>query len=210
VEKLWKRYTSEERDWLKENYGKLQPEKIVEHLHREWRRIQKQAWALGLARSNATIHRKQVEGRPELTPTEWAYLAGAIEADGHLTLSKNRVKTRFFLSPRMGICNQSLPLMKWLSEKLPVYVHFDAVDANWGWAYRANISGFKVLAVLRGIRPYMIFKDQQCDILMAFCGRRLKASNHVPYCGEDWRAYEQMKALNRPKPKPLDGLKSYR
>jgi hypothetical protein len=111
----------------------------------------------------------------DLTPTEWAYLAGIIDGEGSIQIvrypPKPRYKTRIY---QLGlyVTNTNRPLMDWIETKLGGYrFHQSKRYAGKGgrhqyWQWKASTR--HAMAILKGVRPYLIGKAEQADVGIAF------------------------------------------
>lgn len=98
---------------------------------------------------------------------EKAYLAGIVDGEGTVTLSKNRSNQT--PSPEVAIANNSLELLEWVrsrfggtivSKKKRLKHHRD----SYAWALRYD----KALGFLKKIRPYLIVKKAQADLILKY------------------------------------------
>jgi hypothetical protein len=105
--------------------------------------------------------------------TDWSYLAGLVDGEGHIALLKNRHHRQaegFVLTLTIGITNRSLPLMKWLIQKFGgVYYHRSSENPNWADRYDWSPKGKKNKEeFLLGILPYLIIKREQANVALQF------------------------------------------
>lgn len=100
----------------------------------------------------------------DLTETEKAYLAGLFDGEGSIGYYKK--KTLGYHVSRVTIYNTDAKVMDWLAKK----VNFGSVTANRNFehfVFAWIVSGNKhVVEFLTAIRPYLIIKAEQADLLL--------------------------------------------
>ena len=102
-----------------------------------------------------------------LLDTEKAYIAGLFDGEGCVTLTKSRNHHQ----PRILISNSDIRVIEWLQTKLP-FGRYKAINSKnirnshtvWVWALgsKDNVKLFLIL-----IRPYLIIKADQADLLLS-------------------------------------------
>jgi len=110
-----------------------------------------------------------------LTPREWAYLAGIIDGEGciHITRfpPKPRYKTRIY-QLGLSVTNTNKPLMDWIENKLGGYRshhnhrYGERRNQNQYWMWKASTR--HAAEILKLVRPYLIGKADQADVGIAF------------------------------------------
>ena len=134
---------------------------------------------------------------PNLKDTELAYLAGLIDGEGCICISRSS-KT---LRANVSIFNTSPYLIKWLESKFPdeiaykkqsqIMKHKDSYRFSWN-----RIISIKFL--LERIYPFLIIKKPHAGVMLDFCNYRLKQFPGISsYVDEDFKLYIQMQKLNR-------------
>jgi len=157
-----------------------------------------------------------------LTLTEAAYLAGMIDADGTITLTKTKNNSRntSYIYPKVMIYNTNENLMKWIVSKLGGK-YIISVKKGHGKAkkdcYRYDVYGReKQIAFLEKIIPFMIIKKDRATLVKKYLEKRQakldrplikirpdrgqffrKTLRHTPYDKEDWNIMNQVKTLNQ-------------
>jgi len=112
----------------------------------------------------------------QLSDVERAYLAGIIDGEGSISLIDNRKSSQRKLTPVIAIGNTNLKMIEWLSGHLPK--HYKHSKQGWKssrlmWIIR--ISGMhRVRWVLEQVKPYLIAKREQADVLLEFCQLRMR------------------------------------
>jgi hypothetical protein len=131
----------------------------------------------------------------------WSYLAGLIDGEGHITISKGyRSKTNgkthywnYLL--QIGIDNTNVKLMKWLLQYFGgVYYGRDRSEGGQRWksAYEWRPKGManKKLLLL-GVLPYLVLKSEQAKIALSY----LEIQGENPELRD--AHYQQMTKLNQ-------------
>src|ERR1700729_1787967 len=103
----------------------------------------------------------------ELSYTVAAYLAGIIDADGHIALYKHSTG-----HPRLvlTVSNTNTTMLDWISEQTGVGKRYlqakerPKYKATWNWV----TGGPAGASVLREIRPYMIVKAERADLAIEY------------------------------------------
>lgn len=167
-----------------------------------------------MSRPKRTINHAQAaidKHQPQLTPTEWAYLAGIVDGEGTITIlrvSKRRGQTHI-LQPKIDVTNTSERLLRWLGEKVDMRVNGRTKPLKSGditfkrppaVCYDIQIWGYRVYHVLTGIEPYLIIKREQAHFVKAFIESRTarsEATYNPPYIQEELDLWLKVRALNR-------------
>ena len=111
-----------------------------------------------------------------ITEIEWAQLAAFVDGEGHLAITCSRVnlrqtRTSPWYHPRLLVYNSDVRLMHWLQEtfggawrpyrKKPLKAYY---KPSLVW----ELSGTKLLPILRRFRPYLLLKPEQADLVLSF------------------------------------------
>jgi hypothetical protein len=101
-----------------------------------------------------------------LTEQEKAYIAGIIDGEGSIQIYQS--STGHFLC-RVCIYNTSKPLFAWLESKLlrAFYSTEDTHEEHKDWSWMM-FSGKRAKELIETVRPYMIVKALQADVLLDF------------------------------------------
>lgn len=149
--------------------------------------------------------------QPQLTPTEWAYLAGIVDGEGTITIlkvSKRKGQTHI-LQPKIDVTNTSERLLRWLGEKVDMRVNGRTKPLKSGEitfkrtpavCYSIEIWGYRVYNVLMGIEPYLVIKREQARLVRTFLDSRRarsEATYNPPYTQEEIDLWLKVRALNR-------------
>ena len=108
----------------------------------------------------------------------WSYLAGLVDGEGHISISKGlRSKTDgrthyYGFMLQIGIDNTNVKLMKWLIQYFGgVYYgrNRDDVNDKWKSSYEWRPKGANNKKILLlGVLPYLILKSEQAKVALAY------------------------------------------
>ena len=124
--------------------------------------------------------------------TTAAYLAGLIDGEGHVTLSRNvRPDGRpDYYSPQLVIGMTDLDTIMWLHEVVRGTWRWPHPKPGqkdvWGW----QVTGMRAIEVIRQVHPYLRTKRRQADLLLEF-GLRLN-SHRLRLSDEEVRARQEL------------------
>jgi len=147
-----------------------------------------------------------------LAPEKLAYLAGIVDGEGCISISKvHRSKTNstpydgIRLSARVNISNKSKLLMEELDSTAGHLANYRPYDFNnplrKGQAYIWEIGKLQnIVEFLESIYPYLIVKKKHCEVLLQFCKSRI-GKNHLSnpdrgYTKDEHVLYLQLCNLN--------------
>jgi len=119
----------------------------------------------------------------------WAYLAGLVDADGHITLRFD--KRRCFVSPVVAVTNTDVPLLFWLKETFGGHVYVGKQRRNpkhsplcvW------SITGQPAVNMAMILRHYLRIKNAQAELLLAY-----QASHQATPHGRNIRITDEERA----------------
>ena len=141
-----------------------------------------------------------------LTETEKAYLAGFLDADGMIRLKIGMKNERGpkSLIPLVHYTNTCMMTIKRVMEMLgKSQTNFKANvqrrknGSGWTDKVEIEIAGLKrVVPFLTALRPYLITKALEGDLLLRFAELRNKGYN-LPYGTEEFRIFEALKYLKK-------------
>jgi hypothetical protein len=109
-----------------------------------------------------------------LNETEKAYLAGIIDGEGTVTLTKHHRNA--MPSPNISIANNNVTLLKWVKRKVDGGVIIEKAKRmqhhhnSYAWSIRFD----KAINLLRELKGYLIVKKKQADLIL----REYKAVTH--------------------------------
>jgi hypothetical protein len=135
---------------------------------------------------------------PELTPTELAYLAGIIDGEGSVMFWHNRKAGK--TKPGVTITSTSEALVTWLRERVRFSDAFTVRHSRQAkrlpaWAF--VFQGISFVPFYEALLPYLIVKQRQMELLIAFSRSRLSQRIVSPILPEEWALVEQCKALTQ-------------
>ena len=126
------------------------------------------------------------------------YLAGFIDGEGYISLLKHkdiRVKKGYTLFPVLKVSNTNKDVMLQISKfiKGNVLINSPITERN-KEVYSIRIHSFdKIKDILVNVRPHLIVKDKQADLMIEYCNNRLKRKVR----GYTERDYEIVKLLSQ-------------
>jgi len=149
-----------------------------------------------------------------ITEIEKAYMAGIIDGEGHIGITKYKTKPRNGRKERMqydfnvSIVNTNLNLITYLLEKLRnnnikfcVMQRKEKLILNHKLIYVIQISDFQAENFLKIIYPYLVAKKEQADVAFEFRKTFIKnwGRTKVPQNLMEKReeCFQKMKELNR-------------
>jgi hypothetical protein len=110
-----------------------------------------------------------------VTPLEWSYLAGRIDADGSIGCYKHNPK---WTMVRLDLYSNDKPFLEWVQGLLGGYISIN--NTTWQW----NAGTPNLVAILTCLLPYLRTKKDQAQHAIT-C--RLHLNNHIYYCMESKR-----------------------
>lgn len=184
-------WTPEMVEMLREKHGTMQIKDIAPLLGVTPQAVYGKLKTLGLSGSRMTVKRRSLSSLDSWSPTDWAYFAGLVDAEGTVTCQLTQGK---YLRPMVSVTNTSYSLMRWL-ESLGMYCVL-AHNSSGNLYWKAEVSGFGILPALEGIRPWVKIRTRRYDILMEIIkirqehGYRFRPTPHI------MSLLEELKALN--------------
>lgn len=110
------------------------------------------------------------------------YLAGVIDGEGHIGIEKTKRNNKArYISPRYmpNVCviNTSKELIDWLQRKWGGSVNVRSKKMtswrpHWKTCYRWRLNQGRIAEFLTAIRPYMIVKRRQVDLMLRYYKER--------------------------------------
>jgi hypothetical protein len=106
------------------------------------------------------------KANPQQAQTVWAYLAGMIDGEGCISVS--RYSTGNAYKAELIIVQKNPKLIKWLYHNISCTRKFNIVARRTGFMkgnyWRWSISGDETLRVLKNCLPYLIEKQDQAEL----------------------------------------------
>jgi hypothetical protein len=136
---------------------------------RTWYAIKRRAKQLGLFRG---FYIPPLDRAPKLdmSETDRVWIACAIDCEGHISLYKS---SKNFL-PRIGFCNSNRDIVEEFIRKISPKIKLRVIErskVNRRWADKYYVHIFDMglnYSLLKEIRPYLIVKKKQADLVMEF------------------------------------------
>lgn len=162
----------------------------------------------------ATLAMRRTEAhKPELTATEWAYLAGIVDGEGTISIVRvlkhgRKGQPHHILQPILGVTNTNQELLTWLGQKIgtrvdsrsrPQVIGENHLKRPPAVCYQVQLWGYQVYHVLRPIQPYLVAKQQQARLVLGFLESRLTQSEsryNPPYSLLELNLWQQVRGLN--------------
>jgi hypothetical protein len=162
-----KKWTPEEEEYLRQNYGKISAHETAEHLGRSRAAVGIRVIKLGIPRVKHTVSLN-------LAPVDASWLASAIDAEGCLYLaSERRGQSRKYHSVIL-ISNTNLDFVQHAMDLIGAG-YIERIPArpsktSNGFCrplYNYHLKGRVVVgAVMKAILPYMIIKRERAELLI--------------------------------------------
>ena len=140
-------------------------------------------------------------------PHMCAYLAGFIDGEGTLTVTRNSRKDRpgyFRLNIRLAVYNTNIELLAVLRDGFGGTIMIaNMKDQRWKPQGQLVWSEEQIVPILTAVRPFLILKAEQADILLALQGTKLQASqgrkrgHTAEVVSLRDEAYKRLKILNK-------------
>ncbi len=101
-----------------------------------------------------------------MTSEEKAYIAGIIDGEGTVTLSRAHVEE--LPAPKLSVANNSLELLKWIREKVGsgVIIKRSKREPQHKDHYVLDISNNWALDLLMDVKEYLIIKKPHAELLI--------------------------------------------
>lgn len=135
-----------------------------------------------------------------------AYIAGLIDADGTVTVSNTR--NRSVAAPMVLVVNGNFGLIEWLLKTVGAGCAYrtktkptrpDQTEAHWNEVHRFQVTGWKALALLELVRPFLRVKGQQADLvaMLPLRGRDFPREATEDQCRKSAWVRTQIRLLNQ-------------
>lgn len=143
-----------------------------------------------------------------MTETCAAYIAGLIDADGHISMRRNNLGTPWANTAAfMGIVNKDLPTLQWVQSVFGGFVRKRSMDRKspharmWSqtWDWIPDAAGIEF--ALESVLPYLRIKKRQAEIALEFLktrqDRKLQYRLTPEVKARREELYMEIKSLNR-------------
>ena len=142
-----------------------------------------------------------------ITVAQAAYLAGIIDGEGFVGLSKKKdlkgVRGGYSYRPYIGVSNTCKSVIDWIAGVTKI----GNVRANsppkaghkpsWRWEAWSQKASY----VLRAVRPYMVIKTRQADLIILYTATATRHPGNPGLTVEERQfqidTYEKLKAINK-------------
>lgn len=113
----------------------------------------------------------------QLSPTEIAYIAGLIDADGTISSSRQRKPNGTYQMPKplVLIVNGHFPMIEWLKLKVGAGCSYltktkprreGQVSANWAPVHRYQLTGLKAIRLVEACMPHLLVKRERAELMV--------------------------------------------
>ncbi|RKY38523.1 MAG: hypothetical protein DRP75_04355 [Candidatus Omnitrophota bacterium] len=139
-----------------------------------------------------------------------AYLAGIIDGEGcitiHRTAQRRKNSDGKTLQPMLTITNCDSNIIARCQEilnRLEINGHLKSSSirrpSSWKTCYWFTVSGFKIKRILDAIKPYLVGKQGQCELVLNFINSRLSKGTPkaFPYDENEKEIVNQIHQLNQ-------------
>jgi len=143
-----------------------------------------------------------------LTETEKAYLAGIIDGEGSICITrKKQCSSHKYTTyqPYIEITNLNKDLIDYISSKIPYAFKFTRprtrINSRWRDAYTVQVTGLThIIELLEQIKPYLIVKRQHAEVMIEYCKSRLRHcfanGKEKSYTEREIQLYKKLRTLN--------------
>jgi hypothetical protein len=167
-----KRWTSDEINYLMQNYPTANTKELVIKLHRSWSSIVKKAQRLGLQKTRETLVKIKFEStsaynvaletiqriKNEVSSKDLCYIAGFFDAEGCLSLDKRGNKYRNFpLRLQVTISNNNRNVLEWIRDSVRLGKVYSPYEKG-KKCYTLKLFGWQAFAFLISLLPFLKVK----------------------------------------------------
>ena len=109
-------------------------------------------------------------------PTDMAYIAGFIDADGYITIDKQKRQLSHhrqphYYTPRMGVCNRNYDLLEWINATTGSMASFHKRSmtfkkAQWSDCWWLGWTSKALEIIIPQLLPYLKMKDKQAKLAL--------------------------------------------
>ncbi|MBU1173461.1 MAG: hypothetical protein KKD44_28170 [Proteobacteria bacterium] len=162
------KWTSEEEDWLKQNFRFLPQEEIIIRLDRKWSHIWQKAKRLGLKRSKIRSYSEF-----ELTEIEKAYIAGLVDGEACIGIYEKKKKDGTSNQTAQFIISMSdKEVIEWIAMKLGLkvyHIRLSKKNPNHKDQYRIDTCRTDLIRrLLLDLKPYLKIKYKDANKALDF------------------------------------------
>jgi len=134
---------------------------------------------------------------------KYSYLAGMVDGDGTVTITKQKQRKTFAYRPSISIHNTSKELIDYLCLTFEgsTFITCHPKDSNRKTIYRWRVMRTdKIVVLLEKMLPYLVVKKERAEFLLTFCKSRLNSRlvrNNALYTNVEHGCYEKLSRLNK-------------
>jgi len=131
-----------------------------------------------------------------LAVVQAAYLAGMIDADGHIGLYRRSATQN--LRVHVDVSNTDIALLEWIKQVTGIgsvnkqHAETEKHRASFQW----NVANESAITLLEQLLPYMIVKRKRAEVAIEFFSKRQEASDRIDLSWQDVYR-DKMLALNK-------------
>ena len=139
--------------------------------------------------------------RWKLSNEELAYIAGIIDGEGHLGISKNTTKRQRQRNPKyqseICVINTDKRLMDWLESKMGGLINARNMNGKnvkkdiWKISYRWRIQESLHPELLNLILPYLVIKKRQAELIIEYWSKKTRQYRK----GRQWEMSDEEKRM---------------
>ena len=100
-----------------------------------------------------------------ISSEELAYIAGIVDGEGTITISKQS-KHRGAFYPRISVANTSKVLLDWLNERISGAVYVMGRNERWRTAWQLIWDKKKTIPLIEALLPYLVIKKPQAEVVL--------------------------------------------
>lgn len=196
--KIIEHWTEEEKNKLREIYGKAGIGELSTLLKRSRNSVISKAGKMGLRRKHKTRHIPS-----SISDLECGIMVGLLEGEGNISLITGK---RTNLSPTIEITNTDQDILRKVEEILgPGVWKSSRGNPAWKTSYHYKIGSVQAVSdFIELIGPHLISdkKRKLAQLLLEYCKSRIKtrkgrANNLAPYSQREFEIYHEMRELNK-------------
>ena len=129
--------------------------------------------------------------------TEKAYLAGLVDGEGHIAVTKNRPSARpgdVYFQPRLEITMTHEETIRWAARMMgsPRVTRINPRQPHHLVQWRVQLSGRRVAEVLQDISPYMVTKRARAEAIIRFVSTVRRGDRWAPLSDTEAMQREQL------------------
>lgn len=197
-------FLQSEMDYLANAHKTHTIAEMARSLGRGFSSVQGKLQSMGLYAQRASIKRQSLTAWSKLSRDETSYLAGIVDGEGTVSVARryNTKKDKTYYQPLLTINNTNLDLSAWLEArgfKISYQVSTKRVPC-----WKQCSGGLYVGSVLERLRPFLVIKAPQADLVMQYCQLRMSQSLREKPTHKMLQIYADLRRLNMRIPLPAE------